>query len=285
MTAPLARKAGRYATAIGGKHTAPGVTTVIGVLDKPALPWGAAKETAMFAVEHYAEWRDLTPADAIDRLRRHHRGVWDRKANIGSFVHKVNETWIEGTTIDIADVDPFLPASLRGDHVARELFWNEANPYVDGLALWWGAADPQFVMSERSVVHPEPGYEYGGTGDLKAIIDSTLWSLDIKTGKLDKDTERPYPEVALQLTALERAEHLGIYDAKGMLVAFEPNMKAERHGVLHVPGGGECAQIYPVDVTDDLWMFFRHLRKVWEGNKLLKNAVHQPVPMRKAEVV
>ena len=52
MTDPVGRKNGRYAVAIGGKHTAPSVSAIVGLLDKPGLAWGAARETAVFAVFH-----------------------------------------------------------------------------------------------------------------------------------------------------------------------------------------------------------------------------------------
>lgn len=286
MTQSIGRKNGRYAVKTGGKHTAPSVTAVIGILDKPALSWAAARETAVFAVEHQDEWRDLTPVDAIERLRKHHRGIWNRKADIGSLVHAVNEAWVCGSEFGPDDCDDFLPRADRGDADARQKVWDEAQPYVDGLANFWSDAKPDWVQVERGVVYDEPGLEYGGQFDILAVVHSTLWRLDIKTGRLESETGRPYPEASLQLTAYDRAKYLAVYDALGNLTDLEDNQRAERCGVLHVPGDGTWS-IYPVSTGEREWELFLTARRLWEWGKhsasVVDDALDLPTPSRAVE--
>ncbi len=72
-----------YARKRGGP---PSVTTIIGAQAKDGLQWGAAKENALFAVHHYDEWCDLDQPEAVDRIRKHFKGVWDGRAALGTLV-------------------------------------------------------------------------------------------------------------------------------------------------------------------------------------------------------
>ena len=144
MTAPTARVRGRYAVEVGGKHTAPSVTGVLGILDKPGLSWGAAKETAIFAVLRRDQWEGLSEAEAIERLRKHHRGVWDDKARRGTAVHHLAHEWARGNEIDVPP---------------------DCAPYIDALAQFYADWRPSWVALERSVIYDYGDESYGGSFD------------------------------------------------------------------------------------------------------------------------
>lgn len=199
MTTNLGRKNGRYAVEVGGKHIAPSVTTVIGKLDKPGLSWAAAKETALYAVDHMAAWADLPRDVAYETLRHHHRKVWDDKRDRGSAVHDMAADWAAGR--DVA-----CPPDCEG--------------YLDALEAFYAEAAPTVVAAERCVVRADAESSYGGCFDAVSDINDGPFAgrrllIDIKTGKR-------YPaEAVLQLAAYRHADGMGIYDADGVLVAIE----------------------------------------------------------------
>jgi len=79
-----------YAKTPGGP---PSVTQVLSILSAPGLSWGAARETALYAVHHQDQWSGLRTADAVDSLYKHHRGVWDHRALLGTAIHQINAEW------------------------------------------------------------------------------------------------------------------------------------------------------------------------------------------------
>lgn len=237
MSDPIARRRGRYATKIGGQHDAPSVTTIVNVLNKPKLPWGAAKETALFAVLNQQEWITLPPHDAIDRLRKHHRGVWDDKANRGTRVHDLACRWAQGETVD-------CPA--------------DCDPYLDALDRFYRDHRPAWLHLERSVIHDAPGESYGGSfdaiADLPGLGGTRL--IDLKTG-------RRFPiETTLQLAGYRYADAMGVYDDDGALIDTEPMPAVDGCSVLylHDSGGYEL-----LDVPADKAAFeaFLALRRVY----------------------
>ena len=81
-----------------------------------------------------------------------------------------------------------------------------------------------------------PRYEYGGTADAFVEIDGEIWLLDYKTGA------GVYPDTALQLAGLARAQFMG---RPGDPTQY-PVPTATRFGVLHVRPEG--ARLLPVVV-------------------------------------
>jgi hypothetical protein len=82
-----------------------------------------------------------------------------------------------------------------------------------------------------------PRYEYGGTADAFVEIDGEIWLLDYKT------RAGVYPDTALQLAGLARAQFMGRPgDPTQYPVPF-----ATRFGVLHIRPEG--ARLLPVVVN------------------------------------
>ena len=151
----------------------PGVTTVIGILDKPALVNWAAAETAAYADEHWARLSSMRSADRIKELEKA-RYQTNRTAVVrGNRLHEFGrKVAAEGS------------ASVPLEHRRA------AEAFARFLDRW----ELEPVCLESPVCNTE--WVYGGT--LDSIMTSPKLGtvlLDIKTGK------GVYAETALQLAA------------------------------------------------------------------------------------
>lgn len=170
------------------------VTTIIGALDKPALVYWAALETAKAAVDHLdivesrlkREGRD----SAVEYLKnaRFRRPAGQRgAAELGTAVHEACETYaLTGVRPDVDDeVRPFL---IQFDRFLQE--WQ-----------------PKYLATEVTVY--DTVYGYAGTADGFLEIDGIRFIIDYKTSRESYDgrghPKGPYPEVALQLAAYRYA--------------------------------------------------------------------------------
>lgn len=168
----------------------PGVTTILGVLDKPAIPKWAAAQVAEYVVDH---------PGGVDALRSLGRGPmiqalkgipWQRRDDAGTrgnLLHDYAEQILRGTAVDVPDehvaVIEQAVAFLRDWRIRPLLI--EA-PVASRLDRWAGTLD--LIAAYR---RPDTGAE--GVG----IFD---W----KSGKA------LYPEYAWQLNAYAHAEFTGL---------------------------------------------------------------------------
>ena len=185
----------------------PGVTTVIGILDKPALVNWAARETAIYADEHWAKLSAMRSGDRIQELERARYNT-NRKAVVkGNRIHALGERLAHGETVDV-------PLEIR----------SEVEAYARFLDRWQLVT----VATETPVCHSE--WAYGGTFDLIAQTPRYGTALmDIKTGK------GVYSEVALQLNAYAACD----------LRLIEEQMTGPRGGKL--PSVWHEAPLPPID--------------------------------------
>lgn len=157
----------------------PGVTSIIGVLDKPALVQWAATSVATHAVDNWDRLAGMPLVKRYEELKMSHRSK-NREAIIrGKRIHALAERIIRGEEVDPKD------ASL----VAA------AQAYADLLDAW----ELEPVLLEASCVNR--GYMYAGTldGVMRSPKLGTI-IVDVKTGK------KAYSEVALQLAAYRNAD-------------------------------------------------------------------------------
>ena len=221
----------------------PSVTSVIAMLDKPALISWAAKLSAEYAVAHLDAIALLPPADAINLVKRNWRGERDRSADFGTAVHDMIE---QGIT------------PPEGD---------KALPYVMAAHQYMNDQGLTPVAQERTIVNKLAGY--AGTADLFAVQENRLIVSDWKTGN------DLYESSAMQLVALANATHYA--DENGNLIAVE-EYPEEGHAVrLHPKGyelrtvdmSGENAQVMFAAFVSliDVWRMKVH-NKYWDkGSK------------------
>lgn len=181
------------------------VTTIIDVLDKPALQWWAAEETAKAAVRKQKTWQgmieDSGEEAAIDWLRkaRFDRDKSARTAReLGSAVHAVLEEYaLTGVRPEVGDDD-------------------EVRAYLDRFDEWCQRNSPSYQAAELTVF--SPGYGYAGTCDAFLTLDGVRLITDYKSTRNDRDRSgkptSPYPEVALQLAAYRYAEFAAVWRAR-----------------------------------------------------------------------
>jgi hypothetical protein len=139
-------------------------------------------------------------------------------------------------------------------------------PYVDQYARWLEAFQPRFLMAEAPVYNVT--YGYAGTCDGVLELAGRPLLFDIKTTEHLPGSDRmrpPYPEVALQLVAYSRAEHIGLlseqrYSGGRRYYLFDP--AAEHEPMPRVDGAlaivispGDCLAV-PVRVDEEIWEAF-----------------------------
>jgi len=121
----------------------PGVTTILGVLAKPALiPWANRMGLAGIDTSKYV----------------------DEKAEIGTCCHYMIECDVKGETPDLSDYSPNTVAAAENGY----LKW-----------LDWKPRDFELVGSEMALISEE--HRYGGTIDILARTGGKLLLVDIKT--------------------------------------------------------------------------------------------------------
>lgn len=174
----------------------PGVTSVVGMLPKPALQYWAGKKVAEAAIE-----RGTVTEHDIGWLKAAPKRDLNQAAERGSSVHDTLDRLVNGETVDIPDVE-------RG--------------YIDGFYQFTDRYDPDFLKTEETV-HGAIG-EYGYCGSFDAIINiaDETWLIDFKTTR-----SGVHPEVAIQLSAYANADTIIHPDGSS-----EPVPKIDRFGVL-----------------------------------------------------
>lgn len=222
----------RHSYLLNGR-TVPGVTSIIGILDKPALVQWAADESAAYADEHWARLSEMRSADRIKEIARarfaaNRKSIWR-----GHRIHRAAEQLAREGSTEVEVAPEYLPgveayAKLLDDHGFRS------------------------VMVEAPVASTT--YQYAGT--LDTVVESDRWGrvlLDVKTGK------GVYAEVALQLAAYRYADLCLVRDEDGEWREQEMP-QVDRCMVAHIRD--TTVELVPVDVTPTIYAAFLTLLDV-----------------------
>lgn len=242
----------------------PSVTQIINTLDKPGLSWGAAKETAQYAVHHLSKWADLPTSDAVSTLYRHHRGVWDHRALVGSALHEVNAQWCQGNAVSLrAVVDGIRDRSSLWKRVPASELYAELLPMADGLAQWWKDARPEPLSWEEVVRYPREGLAYIGTLDWRAQVNGKAVLLDLKTtGNRQAGKGKYWDSWRLQLAAYRYATEAVLYDTGDQECGLMELPEVEAAAVIHLYGDGHV-EFNPVKAGPREHEIFLALRRVY----------------------
>lgn len=161
----------------GKKKRLCGVTTMLSVLDKPALiPWavGVTVDYIRKNLDRLSEEPSVLLREAKDESNK----VRDLSAEIGSAIHNWIEQHIKGEQPEMPTDDRVLIG-------------------VNSFLEWVDEFKVEFKHSELLVYSKK--YNYVGTLDIIATINGEDYLLDIKTGNA------LYAEVKLQTSAYKRA--------------------------------------------------------------------------------
>jgi len=132
----------RYKCADG--RSVPGVTTVLGILNKPAL----------------VRWANNLGLQGIDSTK-----YVDEKAAIGTLAHSMVEAHLKGETPDTSEY-----SSVQIDRAETCFLW-----YLE----WEAHHKIDVALTEAAMVSET--YRFGGTIDCLATVDGELTLLDFKT--------------------------------------------------------------------------------------------------------
>ncbi|ONI73108.1 hypothetical protein ALI144C_44985 [Actinosynnema sp. ALI-1.44] len=197
------------------------VTTVLGVLDKPALLYWAAEQTADAAIDNLATWQamlnDRGRTEAVKWLRdarfRRPRNLLSA-ADLGTVVHHLCESY---ALTGIRPDKHAIATAIRvegGDQVDIRAEGPVVLTMLDQFDRWLQRFTPAYQATEVCVYSPT--YGYAGQTDGFLTIDGVRFIIDYKTSREPRDSKgqpkTPYPEqVALQLAAYRHAEHAAVW--------------------------------------------------------------------------
>lgn len=214
----------------------PGVTTILGVLDKPALPRWSAEMVATYVADN-PDGIDTLRGIGRDAMIRTLKGIpWDftkRAATRGTILHAHAETILNG---DETDVEP--------DHV----------PVIEGALDFLDEWQIDPILTEFSCASRE--HRWAGTGDLIAYYrrpdtgHEGVGVFDWKSGK------KIYPEFAWQLAAYGHAEFHGLDGDETPMPVCDAAF-----GVHITPDGYEAV---PLAYGPDVYEEFVQIRRVHE---------------------
>ncbi len=152
-----------------------GVTTVLNVIDKPALRNWYAEQAAKRAVDEWDELALLPVSQRLERIRYGARDTTAAAALRGTQIHALGDKLARGEEVDVPD-------EHRGP--------------VEAYARWLDLWEVETIASETPLCSTK--YGFAGTADLWGRVgklDNAVCLLDVKTGK------GIYDEVGLQLAA------------------------------------------------------------------------------------
>jgi hypothetical protein len=197
-----------------GKGPVPSVTTVLGIMDKPAVVQWKAKESARAMFRALAAGAEpapepVTEEEMINWAVREADKARDTAASLGSSVHL------------LADLVGQYPGGSESPYKGFQVS-DDTIPYLTAYRGFLGRYSASSIVSSEHIVWSLNGY--AGTYDLIMLIDGELWLIDIKTSK------GFYPEYGLQLAGYRWADSIIL---PGNPEAY-PMPQIQRTGVLHL---------------------------------------------------
>ena len=190
------RRGGFYWEEVDGKEEAfVSVTTILKIIDKPALLHWTAREV------YYAMAKD--PSLSLKEARSAPYRQSKKSMTRGSLVHAIAEEWTDDQrSVNVEN----LPEDIRG--------------YARALDKWGKDVQPFMVENEKTVVSKK--YGYAGTLDALAKIDGELVILDYKTNKKGA----VYDEAHIQIAAYQQAlKEMGIEVKRGFIIGIAEDGK------------------------------------------------------------
>lgn len=170
MTSPPFRK-GSYYNIEGAQY--PSVTTILRVINKPALITWLQKRAAEKALEDPATYD--TPQKVLAALELDKDAAGQRGSNVHAIAHE-------------------YVRFVKGEIPREALRPYEEDPYFPAIVSFFETMRPDIAASELTVFNTE--HVYAGTLDLLAVMqDGKRYVIDWKTSKA------VYPEFGLQVEA------------------------------------------------------------------------------------
>jgi hypothetical protein len=209
-----------------------GVTTALGVLDKPALRNWYAEQAAKRAVDEWDRLAGLSISDRLDYIKRGPRETVQAAALRGTEIHDLGEKLSHGDEVEVPD---------------------EHKGPVEAYARFLDEWDVIPIASETPLASAT--HRYGGTADLWCRIgkrDNAVVLLDVKTGK------GVYDETAWQLAAYRYSEI--IQPEKGVEIATP---EVDLVYVAHILP--DTVRMVPVTADEQTFRSFLYILQVYRA--------------------
>jgi hypothetical protein len=196
------------------------VTTIIGALDKPALLYWSAEQTAHAAIDDQATWNAMVADRGRDEAVKWLRDARFRQprtrlasSSLGTVVHHLCEQYaLTGTRPGVEEITTRIRLE-GGDHVDTTTEAAVVEAMLDRFDDWLQRFTPTYQATEVAVYSPT--YGVAGQCDAFLTIDGVRFIGDYKTSREPFDTrgqpKTPYPEVALQLAGYRYCEFAAVW--------------------------------------------------------------------------
>jgi hypothetical protein len=200
----------------------PGVTTVLDKgVPKPALIDWAARQSATYAVDHWAELEQMSPSERLEAIRGARWATLKEAGERGREVHTLLHRYVIGEEVT-------APDDLAGHFDAGRRFVDEWR--LEELAV-------EVAVFHRAAPEHDRPHAYGGRFDLLGrLADGRTWILDYKTS-----LRGVFKEYALQLAGYRYADFYvldGHVDAATGAAVEYPMPRVDRAGVVHLRADG-----------------------------------------------
>lgn len=197
------------------------VTSVLKALDKPALIWWSADETARAAIRIAGTLKARIDEQGEEKVfqdlrRARFEANKDQLASapLGTAFHSLAETYaLTGQRPDGDEIASEIQRQGLTTTVGIEGESVVLNQMLDQFDGWLQRFSPAYQATEVCVFTPE--YGVAGTCDGFFTIDGQRLIFDIKTSREQFNSQGkqkgPYPEVALQLAAYRHASMAAVW--------------------------------------------------------------------------
>jgi CRISPR/Cas system-associated exonuclease Cas4 (RecB family) len=178
---------GKHLYTVNG-NTVYGVTSIVGVLDKPALLYWAVNQTILFlsgALKPGIILDEVQIKEVLDQAKMAHRVKKDKSADLGTMIHEWLEKYIKARIAK--GVLPELPVNV------------EMRKAIDSFFQWAKDNKVALISAERKIYSDK--YGYAGTLDLEAIVNGKRTIIDFKTSNAIYDEY--FIQASAYLMALE----------------------------------------------------------------------------------
>ena len=267
-------------------HKFVSVTTVLSVLDKPALPpWAANAVADNFIADpqYWAQEAIRDPHECRTRLAASRfkppAGSTRTATQLGTDIHDLAERWA---------IDGIRPIWDEQD---------EIHPYMCQYGRFLDLYQPTYQAAEMTVYNLD--YRYAGTCDGIMTINGVRYIVDYKTSRKSVDAKgkqtRPYPEAAAQLAAYRYADLVAIWtprkeeawssrwyfasDEELAAVAADPDLRSvpevDLGLVIHITT--EHCHPHPTPADERYFNYFLSILDVWEAQQALNKQAIGPV--------
>ena len=242
----------------GKKESVPSVSSVLGLLDKPAILYWSIKKTVGYIGEHLPELRaeNLTEEEALGILKRAKAAAMEEaklQADIGTQVHNLIHQYLLGVKVYEDELDEKV-----------------LNAYTGAIG-WLKEIDYKPLGIELGVYHPI--LEYAGTLDTYGTAGNKTILLDWKTTDIWKEkngkvyyTEQPYTEMKVQPVAYAEA-----------LANMKEGLKIDEVWVIRLDKNTGKAEPYLIEGSERsaCWNVFLGLLDIKAGLKDIKQNTYK----------